>query len=393
MEGDVYHQLALHLSYLGLGLPVCKELEDILRENFSPLEAKVALSLPTKVSPLKPVTIDDDIPEIDISREELAKTLENLSSKGLIYSGQTKEGKKGYALHQMGYGFPQTFFWKGEKSPFTKRMAELITSYNRAKNLNYEVYAKTKTKNYRYSPAMAAIDHMLDHEHGRHAVYPFDRMEEVIRKAKTIALANCSCRVRAELLEKRRCDHSLEVCIKYDEFAEYTIEQGLAKEITKDKALEILRKSEEAGLVHMVDDTQEGIKHTCNCCPCCCWSVGSISRRKIKRDDLIAVYFIRETDKDECTRCGQCVDICPVNAIHLKDDSLAVDKEWCIGCGLCIHPCPTSAAKLRRKTPSTPSKNFDELHKAILEEKQSIAMPSEENLSGKNQTLDSKKKV
>ena len=117
MEEDVYHQLALHLSYLGLGLPVCKELEDILRENFSPLEAKVALSLPTKVSPLKPVTIDDDIPEIDIAREELAKTLENLSSKGLIYSGQTKEGKKGYALHQMGYGFPQTFFWKGEKSP------------------------------------------------------------------------------------------------------------------------------------------------------------------------------------------------------------------------------------------------------------------------------------
>ncbi len=365
MAEGVYHQLAHHLGTLGMGYPPGEELEDILRENFTPQEAAIALSLPTKVPPLKLASLDDIAQKVDLPKTKLAEILEDLSSRGLLYSGKTKDREKGYALQQMGYGFPQGFFWKGEKNPHTHKMADLIHEYAKAKNINYEVYGKTKTKNYRYIPAKEA----MEHDHDMHAVLPFDQMETVIKKARRIAVAHCPCRIIAELRDRRRCDHEMEVCMKYDELADYVIERGMAREISKDEALEIIQRSEEAGLVHMVDNAREEIKHTCNCCGCCCWSVGTIKRRRIPRDELIAAYFIRETDTEACTGCGECVEICPVDAIAMEGDFPSVDNEWCIGCGLCLKPCPTGAAILKRTSQAVPPKDFGELHTKILQER------------------------
>ena len=241
-------------------------------------------------------------------------------------------------------------------------MAELIVQYSKKDQL-YEAYGKTETKPLRYIPASRSIDPE------KHAVFPFEMMEELIKKVYKIALVHCPCRATAHLIGKKRCEHSLENCIKYDELAEYLIEKGIGKEISKQEALEIIRRSEEAGLVHLVDNAREGIKHTCNCCGCCCWSVGTIRRRRIPRDILMATYFLRETDQERCTGCGQCIEICPVSAIKMEGDFPVIDKEWCIGCGVCAIPCPASATKLVRRSDVLPPKDFKELHEQILKER------------------------
>jgi len=273
-----------------------------------------------------------------------------------------KHGETGYALQQFGYGFPQTFFWRGVDTPNAKRMAELVVNYSKKDQL-YEAYGKTDTKALRYVPATLSFDP------ASHAVFPFEMMEVLIQKVKVIALVHCPCRATAQLIGKKRCDHPLDVCIKYDELADYVIDQGIGKEITKKEALQILERSEEAGLVHLVDNAREGIKHTCNCCGCCCWSVGTIRRKRIPRDVLMATYFLRETDQERCTGCGQCVDICPVQVIKMEGDFPVVDKEWCIGCGVCAAPCPVSAVRLVRKSDAIPPKDFKELHTQILRER------------------------
>ncbi|MGO8990154.1 MAG: 4Fe-4S binding protein [bacterium] len=359
---DVYMRLAKHLSCLGMGYPEKEELQDILRENFSSLEAEIALAIPTRVIPFEPVPASEIVPGVNISLKDLEAVLSNLAQRGLLFSRKMKDGREGYALQQFGQGFPQTFFWSGANTPHAKRMADLIRKYF-TKEVTEEVHCSTETKSCRYIPAMQSIDP------NQHAVFPFDMMGEVVQKAKVIALVHCSCRVTRHLLGNRQCDHPLENCIKYDVLAEYVIEKGIGREITKKEAMEVIRKSEEAGLVHMVDNAREGILHTCNCCGCCCWSVGTIRRRDIPRDVLMATYFLRETDYERCNGCGECVEICPVQAIKMEGDFPAVDKEWCIGCGVCAIPCPSSAIKLVRKSDAIPPKDFKELNQQILRER------------------------
>lgn len=54
--------------------------------------------------------------------------------------------------------------------------------------------------------------------------------------------------------------------------------------------------------------------------------------------------YIKITDKKDCTGCRACEQICPVNAITMKEDDEGfivptVDLEKCINCGLCKKTC------------------------------------------------------
>ena len=51
-------------------------------------------------------------------------------------------------------------------------------------------------------------------------------------------------------------------------------------------------------------------------------------------------------DKEKCTGCGACVDVCPVDALKLEDDKAVVDPETCIDCGTCVDECPVEAITL-----------------------------------------------
>jgi NAD-dependent dihydropyrimidine dehydrogenase PreA subunit len=361
---DIYERLAFHLSTLGMGLPYREDLLTILKENLTPAEAQVLLLLPTKVAPLQPVGVDEITSSVNLPREKLVDMLESLSERGLLFSGKTNQGNKGYALQQVGFGFPQAFFWKGEDTPHARNMANLIAKYfNR--QVTAEAYAASETKPFRYIPVDKTIDHDIQ------AVFPYHVMEKVIQQASVFAVAHCPCRMTMRL-RGRGCGHPLEVCLKFDDMAEYLIERELAREITREEALEVISKSEESGLVHFVDNAIKDIKHNCNCCGCACWNVGSIKRRKIPRDVLMATYFIRQTDKDKCIGCGNCVKICPVDAIAIEGDYATVDEHWCIGCGLCVRQCSNGAARLKLKTDRTnqlPLPDFVKLHASILKEK------------------------
>ena len=53
-------------------------------------------------------------------------------------------------------------------------------------------------------------------------------------------------------------------------------------------------------------------------------------------------------DRDKCTRCGTCADVCPQLTIIIRADGLPVqiDPERCMECGACARNCPAGAAKV-----------------------------------------------
>ena len=359
---DIYLRLAQHLEDMIMGYPFNEGLIDLLKEMFNPVEAQVALAIPNNLEPLAVVDQEAIVAGCDLPKSRVIEALQSLSNRNMLYTRTTATGATGYALLQVGYGIPQTFFWSGRNDKRARRMAKLVLNYFSVPTTQ-KVYADGPTKTYKYTPANLSIDLTIQ------GVMPNEQMGPIVEAATKIAVAHCPCRMSATILGRTDCHHSLEVCIKYDELAEFILDKGLAREISKDEAITILSDSEKEGLVHMVDNAQGQIKHTCNCCGHYCWNVGILRRRKIPRDMLMAVYFVRETFLDECIGCGACAEICPVDAVTMVNDRPEVDQNWCIGCGVCAVCCPAGVISIKRRLENQSPESFSTLHQQIKQEK------------------------
>ncbi len=69
-------------------------------------------------------------------------------------------------------------------------------------------------------------------------------------------------------------------------------------------------------------------------CPNAC------SQPQIKDIGIIGACMPRAGHK-ACSQCGDCVEACKENAIHLDDDGPRIDFAACLHCGLCLPVCPT----------------------------------------------------
>ena len=64
-------------------------------------------------------------------------------------------------------------------------------------------------------------------------------------------------------------------------------------------------------------------------------------------------------DKEKCTGCGICVDVCPVNAMEISDGVLSIDRASCTLCGVCVSVCPVNAIGIRRKAKTEDTSGYE----------------------------------
>lgn len=48
-------------------------------------------------------------------------------------------------------------------------------------------------------------------------------------------------------------------------------------------------------------------------------------------------------DESKCDACGQCVEVCPANALSLVEGKIVRDMKLCTSCSDCLFTCPTEA--------------------------------------------------
>lgn len=178
-----------------------------------------------------------------------------------------------------------------------------------------------------------------------HKVLDLREVEGYLRKAKRIGLQDCGCRV-----EKGNCDAPRNVCISIDPTGDYFSKNTRygAREATLNEALDALRRSHEAGLVHMAYTMKGDDRATviCSCCPCCCHTLGGLLRFGIATKVLTS-KFVAEENYEKCVSCGRCVERCVFGARNIDDEGLEYDGSRCFGCGLCVSTCPTGAITLK----------------------------------------------
>ena len=148
-------------------------------------------------------------------------------------------------------------------------------------------------------------------------VNEFERISHYLDKYDRFSVSPCSCRASRTSIGDG-CGHLDEdMCIQMGKGAEHYIRSGRAKEITREQALEIIKRAEENGLMHdMVNIEEPGESAAiCNCCACACFGlrVGLMYGAR----DAIRSNYVAEVDTEKCVACGQCVETCPGNALKL----------------------------------------------------------------------------
>ena len=144
-----------------------------------------------------------------------------------------------------------------------------------------------------------------------------DEISTLIDKAEIDSVGPCSCR-RARRLMGEGCGHLEEdMCMYLNENARTYIKTGAHREVSKEEAYQILKRAEDNGLVHEINQAPgfEDASAICNCCGCSCFAlrIGEYFRKP----DSLRSNFVARVDKQNCVACGQCVENCQMNALKL----------------------------------------------------------------------------
>jgi ferredoxin len=185
-------------------------------------------------------------------------------------------------------------------------------------------------------------------------VLPSQILEHFIQRANTHWIMNtCICRDAASCR-----DYPVDLGCLFLGQAVLDINPQLGRLVTREEALDHVRRCHEAGLVHIIGRNKldtvwlgVGPDHRlltiCHCCPCCClWRIlPDVAPGISERVTRLPGVSVNVTDA--CAGCGECTqDICFVDAIHLQNGR-AVISDACRGCGRCADVCPQTAIQVR----------------------------------------------
>ena len=361
---DYYRELQKHLDKMPVGYPATESGIEIkiLKHIFSPEQAQIALKLNFIAEPLR--RIFKRLKKVGYSLEALENKLDDMYFEGLINRGIVKEGEtenKYYGSAPIAIGFFE--YQLNRLTPeFFKDAHEYLTS-----TFFKEEYNSSGIPQLRVIP----LDQTVNYEQ---SIAQYDDLKAVIENiGEPIAVMDCICRKGADLIgEPCTKTKLIESCFTFRNAAKMSIEKGLARAVTKEEALEILKKAEEEGLVLQPGNSQRPM-NICTCCGCCC-GVLKGHKQFPEISHLFATNYYAEVDTELCVGCGTCEDRCNVDAVHLEDDIAVVDKTRCIGCGVCVPTCTSEAMTLIKKEEEIlPPRNTMATYTKIMDKKAELA--------------------
>lgn len=264
--------------------------------------------------------------------EEVQDILDDMFLKGLIYKSKKPDATRYYRFKNILQFHDANILTKG----LSDEIIDLWREFNK------EEWPATHQFIEEILPAPAARVIPVNESVSSEAqVMPFDDIGELVNNATRIAVVNCTCR-----LVEGDCGLPLENCIQLNKAADYTVERGTGREISKKETLAILEEARQVGLVHVVDNRRANGHIICNCCRDCCvnWPDPKNYRQKFAAPSR----FMAAVNMDLCSACETCVDRCFFDAILMNEanDLAVVDEEKCLGCGVCQVTCDDGAITL-----------------------------------------------
>ena len=166
--------------------------------------------------------------------------------------------------------------------------------------------------------AIPAKNESMDIEHVSHWLDKYDGH---------LSVGYCSCRNARRLFNQGSGEIQDDCCIGLGDFADYLVETGKGRPITKEEALQICKRAEENGYVHQTTniDGEDKIFGLCNCDVGVCFALRT--SQYFNTPNLSASAYRAHVDKENCVACGKCVEVCPAGAVKLGQKLCTKDGD------------------------------------------------------------------
>ncbi|MBS3732988.1 MAG: 4Fe-4S binding protein [Desulfobacterales bacterium] len=330
MSEDPYVKLARVLDTLPNGFPPTADGIELrlLKKIFNPYEAELFCRLKLYFETPEQISQRTEIP-----LSEIKGKLPAMTDKGQIF-GIDLGGLELYRMVPWAFGI-----YEFQMPHMDREMAEMCQQYEDTFGRQF----------FESSPPLMQVIPVETEIAEKHEVLPHERVSHIIENSKSFMYFDCVCKKEKGLLGKP-CDRPVQVCTVYAPIAGIFDNLPFGTPMTRQEAYDLLKRTEEEGLVHMTWNVQNGHYFICNCCGCCCGVLRGINEMGFDAAQVVNAHYHAQIDPDACTACGICADErCQVHAIEPGEESYRVIAERCIGCGLCVTTCPTRAIGLVRK--------------------------------------------
>jgi Na+-translocating ferredoxin:NAD+ oxidoreductase subunit B len=328
MDHNAYQKLAKVLDTLPNGFPSTKSGVEIklLKKIYTPDEADLFCDLKLHLE-----TADQIAKRTQRPIKGLEEQLISLWQKGGIW-GQEAGGVKSFKMVPFIIGI-----YEFQLKRLDREFCELLDAYQMDLGINLVGFA----------PSLMQVIPIEKNIMYDQKALPYQLASKIIENGKSFMVNECICRKKQKIMDKP-CQKPNEVCLAISDEEGALENQPMGGRIlTKSETLDVLKKAEEAGLVHLTTNVQKGHWFICNCCGCCCAMLQTV---RMGIPNVVNSHYYAQINPDLCTACGSCMENrCQVKAIKEKDGVYYVRKERCIGCGVCISACPTEAITLAHK--------------------------------------------
>lgn len=348
MSEELYERLRECLDTFPGGFPSTPTGVEIriLKKLFSPRDAELFLELRKEPEDLSAIAARLGRPEAELGVE-----LEDMARRGLVFRTRA-DGRTRYQAYQFFVGIIEAQINRVDLE--LTRLVEEYFPFLGAVGLSLQ------TKQMRVIPAEKSME-------AGTTVAPYHFVRNLVRDEDLVAVAPCICRQMAET-KGNGCKHTLETCLSFGDLAQFYLDNGVARRISKEELLRLLDNVEQEGLVLCTSNTQD-LSVVCCCCKCCCGIVNGV-RLLPESSMMVNIFHQARLDGDLCSSCGVCTERCQVGAIAEEEGVIRVLAEKCIGCGLCATACPTGAISLAEVAgASPPFEDHQELKTRVLRER------------------------
>lgn len=323
-EKDMYQQLAE-----AIGAGESKIVPQIMKKMADENEMKILLA----ASP--PATVQELSGKTGIPEKDVQRMLDGLFTKGLIYKSRKPDGIRYYRVRQLLQLHDATILTPG----LSRDVLDMWKDFDHKEWPGYlDLYEQLLPKaGSRVIPVNISIS-------PESQILAFEDVRQIVEDANRLAVVACTCRLVAG-----DCGKPVDVCIQINKAADYTLERGTGRELSKPEAIDMLKMCEEKGLVHITDNKRSMGNLICNCCEDCC--INWPGTRKASKKFVAPSRFIASVDPDVCTGCEVCISRCFFEAITMDGEggTALIDEEKCMGCGLCLVTCDVEAMSLKEK--------------------------------------------